>query len=146
MFGYIKPNIPELKVREKQRYDAWYCGLCRSLGRRFGLASRLLLSYDSAFRAMIAARSGGSTVLIENHICPVRPLAGLIGRKKPMAVPDGPAMDFAADVSVILARFKLGDDVRDGRPIAAAAMLPFLSAFRKAKKRRPEVYEAVRKN
>ena len=29
MFGYVKAEIPELKVREKEYYRAIYCGLCR---------------------------------------------------------------------------------------------------------------------
>ena len=31
MFGYIKPFKPELKVREFDTYQAFYCGLCRQL-------------------------------------------------------------------------------------------------------------------
>ena len=32
MFGYVKPYIPELKVKEYEFYRSVYCGLCRSLG------------------------------------------------------------------------------------------------------------------
>ena len=59
MFGYIKPNIPELRVREKARYDAWYCGLCRRLGARYGTAARALLSFDCTFLALLAASVSG---------------------------------------------------------------------------------------
>ena len=31
MFGYIAVNKPELKIREFDRYRAWYCGLCHAL-------------------------------------------------------------------------------------------------------------------
>ena len=139
MFGYVKPNIPELRVREKQRYEAWYCGLCRSLGRRYGQISRLLLSYDGAFLAMFVSACSGFPSPCEKHTCPTRPLA----KKKVMVSGENPALDYAADVCVILAKFKLDDDVRDGRPMRAAAKLPFLGAFRKAKRNRPAVYALV---
>ena len=41
MYGYVRPHIPELKVGEYERYRAVYCGLCRSMGRLTGQASRI---------------------------------------------------------------------------------------------------------
>lgn len=55
------------------------------------------------------------------------------------------ALDFAADVCVILSEFKLSDDIADGKPLRIAAKLPLLCAFKKARLRRPEVYAAVKK-
>jgi len=31
MFGYITVNQQELKIKEYNRYRAYYCGLCKSL-------------------------------------------------------------------------------------------------------------------
>ena len=138
MFGYIKPNLPELRVREKERYEAWYCGLCRRLGKRCGQAARLLLSYDCAFLAMLVSAAAGGAPPCEKHTCPVRPLAG-----KKLTVRECAALDYAADVCVILGKYKLDDDVRDGRPLRRAASLPLLHAFRKARRNRPELYKAV---
>ena len=53
MFGYIKPFQPELKVREAEDYKAIYCGLCKELGRSYGIFARMTLSYDFAFMAML---------------------------------------------------------------------------------------------
>lgn len=33
MFGYIKPNREEMKVKEYNTYKAVYCGLCKCMGR-----------------------------------------------------------------------------------------------------------------
>ena len=131
--------MPELRLREKQRYDAWYCGLCRCLGRRYGQAARLLLSYDSAFLALFASAARGWPSPCEKHHCPTHPLF----RKKLMVERRNPALEYAADVCVILAQFKLQDDVRDGKPLRAAASLPLLHAFKKAKKLRPLVHSAI---
>ena len=139
LYGYIRPNIPELKVWEKQRYDAWYCGLCRSIGKRYSLASRILLSYDSAFLAMLLSDACGNTAACEKHICPVRPLCA----KKPMVALGDPALDYAADVCVILAEFKLKDDVQDGKKLRRAAKLPLLRTFSKARRNAPKLHAAV---
>lgn len=139
LFGYVKPNIPELKVREKQRYEAWYCGLCRSLGKRYGLLPRLTLSYDGAFLAMLVSAASGFESPCGMHTCPTRPLA----KKKPMVCGENPALDYAADICVILAEYKLRDDVRDGKPLRAAAALPLKRAFRRAKKLEPGVHALV---
>ncbi|MBO4878707.1 MAG: hypothetical protein J5544_00440 [Clostridia bacterium] len=139
MFGYIRPNLPELKVREKERYEAWYCGLCRSLGKRYGQASRLVLSYDGAFLAMLLSAVTDRPSPCEKHLCPVHPLK----KKKAMVQRENPALDYAADVCVILADFKLRDDAQDGKALRRAVSLPLRRAFRKAKRLRPEVYAAV---
>ena len=142
MFGYIRPNLPELKVREKDRYEAWYCGLCRSLGKRYGQKARLLLSYDSAFLGMLLSSVMGEPSPCEKHRCPVHPL-----QKKKLMVPrENPALDYASDVCVILAIFKLRDDAADGKPLKRVLSLPLLRAFKKAKRYRPEVYAAVEKS
>ena len=46
MFGYVVPLRGELKVWELDAYQAAYCGLCHTLGRRYGFLPRLLLSDD----------------------------------------------------------------------------------------------------
>lgn len=140
MYGYVRPDIPELKVREKHRYDAWYCGLCRSIGKRYSLLSRLVLSYDSAFLAMLISNASGCAPKCEKHTCPIRPL----GNKKTMVSIDDPALDFAADVCVILAEFKLKDDAQDGKKLRCVERLPLLAAFKKARANAPELYDAVK--
>lgn len=57
MFGYVTANKPELKMREFGRYKAFYCGLCRRLGKTNGAVSRLTLSYDMTFLILFAILS-----------------------------------------------------------------------------------------
>ena len=45
MFGYVKPAYGELRVREHELYKAYYCGLCRAMGRTTGQLSRFSLNY-----------------------------------------------------------------------------------------------------
>ena len=58
MFGYIKTCTPQLRLCEWEAYRGIYCGLCRTLGRRFGPLARLTLSYDFTFYATLPALRG----------------------------------------------------------------------------------------
>ena len=53
MFGYIIVNKQELKFREFDVYQSYYCGLCQSLKERFGRRGQLTLSYDMTFVALL---------------------------------------------------------------------------------------------
>ena len=53
MFGYVTIHRPELKIKDEQRYRAFYCGLCRSLRDRYGRSGQTTLSYDMTFLAML---------------------------------------------------------------------------------------------
>ena len=53
MYGYIVMNKPELKIREYERYRAYYCGLCKSLKSDAGMRGQISLSYDMTFLALL---------------------------------------------------------------------------------------------
>ena len=85
MFGYVLPCKPELKVREWTRYRAYYCGLCKELGREYGLFSRFLLNYDLVLLALCAdaargeapAASGALPARQSTRCCPPLPARAL---------------------------------------------------------------------
>ena len=141
MFGYIRPLECELKVREQAEYRGYYCGLCKSIGARYGQLERLSLSYDCAFlAALLSAISGGAGFSRGN--CGPRCYRG-----KRAIANASPALDYAADVNVLLAWYQAADDAADDRSAKAlAARLAFSRAFRKAAKRHPELDRAIREN
>ena len=49
MFGYILANRDDLTPEQLARYRACYCGLCKTLGERYGLSGRAALTYDMTF-------------------------------------------------------------------------------------------------
>lgn len=140
MFGYVRPNRDELKVRELRDYEALYCGLCHTLGKRHGFFARLFLNYDFTFLAMVLDRGAGRTAL-ERRRCPARLWCG----KKLCADSDGLAA--AADAGTVLAYWKLRDTVRDGgfwERLAARGLSALLRpAYRKAAALRPEYARTV---
>ena len=139
MFGYVRPNRDELKVRQLRDYEALYCGLCSSLGRRHGFFARFFLNYDFTFLARLL---DGGRPETERRRCPAR----LWCRKKTCAIAGG--VDAAADAGTILSYWKLRDTVADGTFWArtAARLLSVLlrRGYRRAAGHRPEFDRTVR--
>lgn len=140
MFGYVRPLRPELKCKDFDLYRATYCGLCRCLRRRYGLAAPLFLNFDFTFLALLLWQREPQFTPCRGR-CHANPLV-----KKPMC-PDSPALELAADESIILTWWKLRDSVADdgfwgGLP-ARGAGLALRRAYRKAARRCPDFDRAV---
>ena len=106
MFGYVRPFRPELKCRDFDLYQATYCGLCRCLRRRYGLIAPMTLTYDFTFLALLLWEPEERFTPCRGR-CHANPLTG-----KAMC-PDSPALELAADESMVLTWWKLRDSVRD---------------------------------
>lgn len=129
MFGYVKPYNPELRVRELEEYKAVYCGLCKQLGRSFGVFARFTLSYDFAFLAMLKTA-------LDREICPETERCACIAHSfcKRLRVRENAAMQMAARAAMISVYYKLLDDREDEgffRRIGAALLLPFAKRARR---------------
>lgn len=111
MFGYVFVNKPELKIREFEEYRAYYCGLCRSLGRNYGQFARLTLNYDMTFLVMLL------TSLYEPEICTECRRCAVHGFAK-QNEKTSTVNDYAADMNMLLAYFKCIDDWKDERKIS----------------------------
>ena len=44
MFGYVRISPDKLNGEEKELYQSCYCGLCHTLGKRYGAAARMILN------------------------------------------------------------------------------------------------------
>lgn len=106
MFGYIKPAKSELKVRELERFESVYCGLCHTIRREYGLFHTLFLSFDCTFLALVL-----DSFTEDCTICRKRCLANPL-RKKCIAA-QNKSLSHAAAVSVILTYEKLDDTIQD---------------------------------
>ena len=53
MFGYITVNMDEMKMKDYRTYRAFYCGICHDLKEYHGQVSRLTLTYDMTFLAIL---------------------------------------------------------------------------------------------
>lgn len=128
MFGYVKPFIPNLRVKEYEFYKSVYCGLCRSMKKHTGGFSRLSLSYDMTFFALVRLALTGEQSTIRRRRCAVHPV-----RRRPM-MEDGAALAYTAAVSALLVWHKLHDTLDDERGVkrlGALGLLPYASGMRR---------------
>lgn len=142
MFGYVRPVRDELKCRDFDLYRATYCGLCRCMKERCGWTSTWFLNYDFTFLALLLTPEEEPYVPCRKR-CSVNP-----GIKKTMC-PASPALERAADESVVLTWWQLRDKIRDERGWKAlsARVLSLLlgRSYKKAARRCPEFDRAVGK-
>ena len=130
MFGYVRPFLPELLVKDHEFYRATYCGVCRAMRRRTGLLSAIGLSYDSVFLALARmVYEDGSAVSAERRRCIAHPL------KKRCMLCENPALLYTARAFAVLTYEKLLDDLRDERPPRRLLIRLALPIFRRARRK-----------
>lgn len=137
MFGYVVVEKPSLRLREYDYYRATYCGLCHAMGKCTGCASRLTLSYDMTFFALIREMLEGEEVLFVKKRCPRHPI------KKIETVEINSQLEYSAYVGGILTVGKIEDNINDEKG-AKRAIASFLRLFlskmeREADKNLPEI-------
>ena len=139
MFGYIKPQKSELRVREHECYRAVYCGLCHSMGRTCGRAFCGTLSYDFAFLAIIRMTFEGIRPEFEKKRCGAHPF------RKRTAVKNNSALEYCSAAAALLSYGKCRDDISDEKGLVglgARLSLPFFArARKKALKKFPAAIE-----
>ena len=140
MFGYVRPPLEILPQEEAERFRRAYCGLCHTLGERYGPAARMILNYDFTYLAILLSDPEEAAPCRRRCVSsPVRLRA---------YQPATAALELAADESVILAYWQLRDGVEDhglwkglGYRVSAAALR---GGYRKAAAARPEFDGRVR--
>ena len=142
MFGYVRPSAPRLTEHETGLFRAAYCGLCHSLGRRYGFFARFLLNFDFTFLAILL--SGGEEPPCEKRRCAAHPCRGRC------AMSQSAALDAAADRSVILSWWQIRDHIADHGFFSALkyriAALALRGAYRKARSAAPEFDACVERH
>ncbi|MBR5236057.1 MAG: hypothetical protein IKW06_01610 [Clostridia bacterium] len=141
MFGYIKIDKNELKVKDYNLFKAYYCGVCRTLKKEYGFPAHYFLSYDAAFLATLLTAFCKDMPAIAPTRCMVNPMV-----KRPVAQTDS-CLSYAAAVNVLLTFFKLKDDWQDNHSLKAAFLMLFMvRQKKKAQKRYPVLAQGIREN
>ena len=138
MFGYIKVFKPEMKVKDFEIYNAIYCGLCREMGKSYGMLSKFCLSYDMTFVSLLCAALTEGCDGYEQKKCRVNPL-----KKCTYCKNDRETQSLAAAAGVALTDMKVLDNVQDSGFIKSLGYR-FLRLFtkrwsKKAYKKYPEL-------
>lgn len=138
MFGYIIVNRPEMKIKDLDLYQSYYCGLCRALRQAYGRAGQLTLSYDMTFVILLLTSLYERDTAVVCQRCVTHPFT-----KHPARV--NVFSEYAADMNLILSYYKCLDDWEDERKIGGKAMaLSLRGKFHRAARRYPSKEKFIR--
>lgn len=115
MFGYVMADQSAMTTEEKDRYTGVYCGICRQIRQRSSQLSRLGLSYDMAFLALLLMSLYEPEETCGKRACALHPV-------KPRAWVDNEYIRYAADMNVALAYYNALDDYQDDKKLSAKLM------------------------
>lgn len=142
MFGYLQIEKEELLVKEFETYKAIYCGLCKQMGKDYSFLTRLTLSYDCTFYAMLLMSLHSSCGGFKKGRCTCNPL-----KSCNFACSNSDDFSKASAFSIITVYYKLIDDINDSgffKSFFSRLIKPFFSHQRKkAKKLCPWIDEYV---
>jgi len=137
MFGYIKPDLPNLYIKDSVLYRSMYCGLCKSIGANCGTVSRFTLSYDMAFLSALFHNIMNEDVVIKDENCILHPIV-----KRPIAGKDS-ISETTAYLNVFFTYYKLTDDIEDLKKGRFKRSF-FKSGYKKSLKIKPELEKIVK--
>lgn len=106
MFGYVVVNKPELKIKDFDTYQAFYCGVCRFLHTDYGRIGQLSLNYDVTFLAILLTGLYEPETKTINERCIIHPI---IKHEKL----SNTYLAYAADMTILLTYLKMEDDWKD---------------------------------
>jgi len=108
MFGYVTCDKPNMLVKDFYEYRAYYCGLCKTLGKSYGQLARFGVNYDIVLLSLLAH----NYAKVAPQFCDSHCIAHPIGVKRKMLI-SNPILKKVADVNCIMAYYKLEDNITD---------------------------------
>ncbi len=137
MFGYVNIFKDELKIKDYDTYRAYYCGLCKVLGKMHNQAVRMSLNYDLTFLALMIDSLSDAPCDFVTDGCIKK-----IGKRK--IINSCTPLEFASDMNVVLTYYKLKDDIADSHSLKAMlAIIPFLASASRIRKKYPGLCKVI---
>lgn len=115
MFGYIIVNKQEMKFKEFDLYQSYYCGFCQELKNFYGKTGQLTLSYDLTFLILLLTSLYETETVTSSCKCIAHPF-----EKHPTRTNE--FTKYAADMNLLLAYYKCEDDWLDEKKVTKKAM------------------------
>ena len=106
MFGYVTIRKDDLKIKDYDKYHAYYCGVCQDLKESYGFKGQATLTYDMTFLAILLTGLYEDKTVREEHYCIAHP-----GRKHVCLRNE--FTRYAADMNILLTYYNLLDDWED---------------------------------
>jgi len=140
MFGYIVINKAEMKFKDFDTYQSYYCGLCKRLKECYGRRGQMTLSYDMTFLIVLLTGLYEPETTINSVNCIAHPFEKHTARTNEYS-------DYAASMNLILTYYKCKDDWNDERKKKSYAVMQALrSKMEVIKKAYPEKVSRVSAN
>ena len=142
MLGYVRAYKPEMKFKDYELYKGVYCTLCKSLGKRYGLIPRFILSYDFTFFAMVRMAVRPQCPGFTNSRCSFNPAKKCLDCNR-----DNEDIAYTADVSILMMYHKLCDNINDSKffkRFLCRLMMPYARhLYKKACKRVGDIHTVI---
>lgn len=143
LLGYVKTYKPELKIKDYEIYRGLYCSLCRTLGRQYGLISKLLLSYDVTFLLVVMLSVKSAVPTFKKGKCPFNP-----AKRCNYCTDCNTDLSFAAALTVLMFYYKVKDNLIDSgffKRLLMRLIMPYASRLRiKALKKYKRLDDMIR--
>lgn len=106
MFGYVIVNKPELKIKDFDFYQSFYCGLCETLKNHYGRFGQISLNFDMTFLILVLSGLYESEITETSSRCIMHPMKQHIARTSEFS-------KYGADMTIVLTYLKCKDDWQD---------------------------------
>ena len=137
MFGYVNASWKELTKEQQDRYQAVYCGICRRIREQSSNISRLGLSYDMAFLALLLMSLYEPEEQGGGNACALHPI-------KKRSWVDNEVIGYCADMNVALSYYNCLDDWQDDhRAVSRFMAAQFGKSYPDIRERWPRQCEAI---
>ena len=139
MFGYVIPDKLNMFMKDYYGYRGFYCGLCKSIGRRCGQLMRINTTYDMTFLNVLAHAVLDVELPMKMETCILNAV------QKKLVAQDDEITQKVVDISTILAHYKCVDDFKDEKSLSKkmADAMVIRRHYKKAKKRYPNLDEFI---
>lgn len=116
MFGYVIPDKMNMFMKDYYNYRAYYCGLCKRIGKDCGQLMRISTNYDMVFFDMFCHAVLDVKPQYNDEPCILSP------KKKRVTIGDE-LTDKIVDINTLLIYYKLLDDKLDGKKASISKSL-----------------------
>lgn len=138
MFGYVVVNKQEMKFKEFDLYQSYYCGFCQKLKERYGKRGQMTLSYDMTFVILLLTSLYEPDTEKDACKCIAHPFEKHPTRSNEFT-------EYAADMNLLLSYYKCLDDWQDERKVGKKLMADSLQRkCRKIAEEYPKKAEVIR--
>ena len=94
MFGYVIVNKDELKMKDFDTYQAFYCGLCQTLRKQYGRIGQTTLNFDMTYIAILLSGLYEPKEEQREYRCGFHPT-------KKKLIKENKLLEYAADMTIL---------------------------------------------